>query len=230
MRGSPRCGRGRGGESGSIPACAGEPRTRRGMRTGGWVDPRVCGGAIDRGKVPPAHPGRSPRVRGSLNLGSIDATPLGSIPACAGEPPPLPMPSTTVRVDPRVCGGAKKGNAKTAYLSGRSPRVRGSRQVQDEPGVRAGSIPACAGEPTCSNAATDSRWVDPRVCGGAVLIGDDLALDEGRSPRVRGSHVYRVRAASAKGSIPACAGEPCLSIRRRWGRRVDPRVCGGAGC
>ena len=78
---------------GSIPACAGEPKTafdsarKERLR---WVYPRVCGGA---------------QLQILASLGHINC---GSIPACAGEPPRagLPACSRPVRVYPRVCGGA----------------------------------------------------------------------------------------------------------------------------
>ena len=40
--------------------------------------------------------------------------------------------------------------------------------------------------------------------------------------------MHGIAAFGLQGSIPACAGEPCLVIARRPKRRVYPRVCGGA--
>ena len=77
------------------------------------VYPRVCGGTCHR-------PGLSPRVRGNRSvvpdMGSIPAcagepptTPIRrSIPACAGEPGSIPACAGEPRcreVYPRVCGG-----------------------------------------------------------------------------------------------------------------------------
>ena len=84
----------------SIPACAGEPRTcgRKWRRM--TVYPRVCGGTkhkLLRGK---SMEGLSPRVRGNLiRIPSVERW-HGSIPACAGEPPP----PTAARLSPRVRG------------------------------------------------------------------------------------------------------------------------------
>ena len=71
----------------SIPACAGEPRGWNCGCPSSKVYPRVCGGtAIETREVSPTE-GLSPRVRG--NPDGIGRSPgaVGSIPACAGEPP-----------------------------------------------------------------------------------------------------------------------------------------------
>ena len=75
---------------GSIPACAGKPAAPSPSPTPAWVHPRVCGEAIvwfsadqvlARGSIP--------RVRGSLRVSLGSDLGLGSIPACAGEAPPI---------------------------------------------------------------------------------------------------------------------------------------------
>ena len=50
--------------------------------------------------------GLSPRVRGSLEPHNHVLVELGSIPACAGEPPVGAQRAEMKRVYPRVCGGA----------------------------------------------------------------------------------------------------------------------------
>ena len=49
----------------------------------------------------------------------------------------------------------------------------------------------------------------------------------GLSPRVRGNLFLVAPQRVGVGSIPACAGEPPSSRRRRPGSWVYPRVCGG---
>ena len=51
----------------------------------------------------------------------------------------------------------------------------------------------------------------------------------GLSPRVRGNPLSRRRTAAARGSIPACAGEPTIATPFRRTAAVYPRVCGGTG-
>ena len=118
------------------------PRVRGNQRTG------LCPGRVYRGtsslrlsknRVYPRvmiQLGLSPRVRGSPGVYPR----VGSIPACAGEPPPLRRRGPSGRVYPRVCGGT------TPCL-----------QV----------IPECAGEPREVNGHAGNR-VYPRVCGGTT--------------------------------------------------------------
>ncbi len=73
---------------GSIPACAGKPYAHRCRRNPGGVYPRMCGetGAVvirdERGR------GLSPHVRGNHRADEKRRGRGGSIPACAGKPPP----------------------------------------------------------------------------------------------------------------------------------------------
>ena len=125
-----------GDPCGSIPACAGEPRSLPHLQTGvprHRVYPRVCGGA-----PPPCHrrSGRSGR----------------SIPACAGEPR---YSATGELVSIPACAG----EPRDAFENGSIPACAGEPVVVDQSpeghpacagdgAVRLdGSIPACAGEP-----------------------------------------------------------------------------------
>ena len=91
--------------------------------------------------------GLSPRVRGNPFVIEGLLTPGWSIPACAGEPAPLPILRKADRVYPRVCGGTNEARWARQRREGLSPRVRGNPAAAG-PAVRgAGSIPACAGEP-----------------------------------------------------------------------------------
>ena len=71
------------------------------------VYPRVCGGTQHRDNTDGLLWGLSPRVRGNPGDGPLYRISTGSIPACAGEPPPAPTASLAYRVYPRVCGGTK---------------------------------------------------------------------------------------------------------------------------
>ena len=130
----------------SIPACAGEPCCLSSEGTLP-VYPRVCGGTQPQtySQAPPA--GLSPRVRGNLIQLSLREPILGSIPACAGEPPCPESSLRTGRVYPRVCGGTRSHGRATERLRGLSPRVRGNRNSPIWLQAQHRSIPACAGEP-----------------------------------------------------------------------------------
>ena len=175
----------------------------------------------------------------------------GSIPACAGEPILDDEGVVSYEVYPRVCGGAHHKHHRTHWHRGLSPRVRGSPSVIIRSPIRAGSIPACAGEPPHGNLSRRNARVYPRVCGGATSSDDSgrgrgsfsvyprvcggagsqtrlSALDTGLSPRVRGSLHPSKNADDQRGSIPACAGEPCSTAVNAPMLWVYPRVCGGA--
>ena len=111
---------------------------------------------------------------------------------------------------------------------GPSPRVRGSLVIVAHVVPYSGSIPACAGEPTTRCPTRRAPGVHPRVCGGAYGLDAEWSIDEGPSPRVRGSRVDYLLHAFCTGSIPACAGEPRGSCTHKRATRVHPRVCGGA--
>ena len=51
--------------------------------------------------------------------------------------------------------------------------------------------------------------------------------DAGLSPRVRGNLLVHEQHGFARGSIPACAGEPVAVRQIAGGMEVYPRVCGG---
>ena len=74
--------------------------------------------------------------------------------------------------------------------------------------------------------ALESR-VYPRVCGGTFLRELSREGIEGLSPRVRGNQERELLIATAKGSIPACAGEPSTFFKPTLMIKVYPRVCGG---
>ena len=105
VRGNP----GRAGVPGppywSIPACAGEPMRAWRRQTISTVYPRVCGRTAWLAGDAAAKSGLSPRVRGNQVARIAPAANVGSIPACAGEPP-IPRGITRAQeVYPRVCGG-----------------------------------------------------------------------------------------------------------------------------
>ena len=172
--------------------------------------------------------GLSPRVRGSLVAQVERQLPWGSIPAGAGEPFGDGPSRTFRRVYPRGCGGALSFDFRSFCGMGLSPRVRGSQFPPTEVVAIRGSIPAGAGEPVRQRVSRRSRGVYPRGCGGAREKWNRAMVDEGLSPRVRGSQKMFPYDFERDGSIPAGAGEPPdpgFALRPIW---VYPRGCGGA--
>ena len=213
--------------AGSIPACAGEPAARQRTALLFLVYPRVCGGTDTRYLMRKSGEGLSPRVRGNPKRTSPPLAMPGSIPACAGEPRVVVRPVNPPRVYPRVCGGTNSNPRWGSTDRGLSPRVRGNRGVGRTGDLPSGSIPACAGEPSNADALATTARVYPRVCGGTSPAPSAFRAGVGLSPRVRGNRRRNEPATESEGSIPACAGEPVVSMRRRGGTAVYPRVCGG---
>ena len=208
VRGSPAPGRAARRAVRSIPACAGKPLPTQGVGDPSSVHPRVCGEARGAGDVP-----------GHLR---------GSIPACAGKPGTARGRSRVSRVHPRVCGEASRNRCRLVRHRGPSPRVRGSPGHRRPRPARDGSIPACAGKPSMPASKARVIRVHPRVCGEADWEAALTLVENGPSPRVRGSLAVRAVAAPRPGSIPACAGKPSPGERRHRPSGVHPRVCGEA--
>ena len=100
---------------GSIPACAGEPDVTSGSPGSIKVYPRVCGGTHGVAADCLLAHGLSPRVRGNPCQTRISKRCVGSIPACAGEPPAVHSGQAHRRVYPRVCGGTYRRTAAPAH-------------------------------------------------------------------------------------------------------------------
>ncbi len=130
-------------------------------------------------------------------------------------------------VYPRVCGGTSVLRCRALPSSGLSPRVRGNPTMPTDGISEGGSIPACAGEPARQLIGQVRVAVYPRVCGGTARVGLPGDAGVGLSPRVRGNRLSVLASSPAKGSIPACAGEPAERGGQMGTPRVYPRVCGG---
>ena len=195
------------GQSGSIPAWAGEPDIRCLINAVKKVYPRVGGGT----GLEPEHieyaRGLSPRGRGNPNRHTLRLMP--------------------VKVYPRVGGGTFPPAHRRPPLHGLSPRGRGNLDPLAQRRLQPGSIPAWAGEPTTETLSFFLSRVYPRVGGGTVSCSLLPRPADGLSPRGRGNLQHLFNPFNVAGSIPAWAGEPTECAQRRAGRKVYPRVGGG---
>ncbi len=191
------------------------------------VDPRGCGGDRVRARRNAAEKGRSPRVRGrraeELGLGTYP----GSIPAGAGETAASRRAAAAGWVDPRGCGGDIGSKTNRTCGRGRSPRVRGRQVSWTQITFTTRSIPAGAGETPPPAPYLRALGVDPRGCGGDLCRRHAARASRGRSPRVRGRHLWNRIDKQVERSIPAGAGETSPLSTQCKAEKVDPRGCGG---
>ena len=211
---------------GSIPACTGNPIARRHVHVQLAVYPRVYGesGAGDVHR--PLTRGLSPRVRGIPPMAGRFLEPRRSIPACTGNPPADPGTSTIVGVYPRVYGESALDLFCGGGGAGLSPRVRGIHWPPEVQSTIRRSIPACTGNPLRRLSTTWPPAVYPRVYGESSHACLGRQHRRGLSPRVRGIQHRRVPGRLARGSIPACTGNPASAPDSPRRSRVYPRVYG----
>ncbi len=165
-RGKPSRRRGLARRGGSIPAWAGETLRWRPRRARQRVHPRVGGGNITNDGNGDPYGGPSPRGRGKHGEARRSAARRGSIPAWAGETDDGQRGAGAYRVHPRVGGGNRVTCWRVSPMAGPSPRGRGKRQRRGATRLRAGSIPAWAGETANRSRCANASWVHPRVGGG----------------------------------------------------------------
>ena len=149
-RGNPALDHREAGEAGTIPACAGEPKSWLSIRPASRDYPRVRGGTPENKIDGPIAMGLSPRARGNLPGQRARCARDGTIPACAGEPTTHPVDTKTRRDYPRVRGGTCDWKARLPRNWGLSPRARGNHPHSISIRSQSGTIPACAGEPRIS--------------------------------------------------------------------------------
>ena len=155
---------------GSIPAHAGEPTTPTTRGSAPPVYPRPRGGTRRSLRTSAGSRGLSPPTRGNLSVFVIVKSPVGSIPAHAGEP------SLYLRGRPRggVYPRPRGGTTATPHLgldgAGLSPPTRGNQRVQHRADGLRRSIPAHAGEPAAVLGFQPQAEVYPRPRGGTARI------------------------------------------------------------
>src|SRR5690606_27056116 len=172
---------------GSIPAHAGEPSCVDNSSTPARVYPRARGGTSTGDDDLNSNEGLSPRTRGNRIGRRRIVRAAGSIPAHAGEPTEGSTTRQESGVYPRARGGTPADQHGIGRDRGLSPRTRGNLRAGLARPARVGSIPAHAGEPTCSLSGSLRCGVYPRARGGTPREPDLRTYDVGLSPRTRGN-------------------------------------------
>ncbi len=124
-------------------------------------------------------------------------------------------------------GGTMSSGIFIACRKGLSPHARGNHDVAVFDGIKAGSIPACTGEPAPFATSRANLRVYPRMHGGTSSAFLFLSLSGGLSPHARGNHTIALDTWDGGGSIPACTGEPAQEYQTPAALRVYPRMHGG---
>ena len=193
---------------GTIPAHAGEPIRPVWRKRSPRDYPRACGGTWPTRRRERQPEGLSPRMRGNRTRIRRNPIAWGTIPAHAGEPLAGKRPGLFDTDYPRACGGTSSVQPTAQPRPGLSPRMRGNQLLRVELLCLPGTIPAHAGEPNCRPICSDSCWDYPRACGGTVPQQVSRSIGQGLSPRMRGNLRAGGRKRTARGTIPAHAGEP----------------------
>ena len=153
----------------------------------------MCGEHLHPSARMNADAGSSPRVRGTLYEPFEVPTNDRFIPACAGNTFLDCFKRRMSAVHPRVCGEHAKLITRRVDCFGSSPRVRGTRHVQNDTSLYGRFIPACAGNTLRPDGGKSKPAVHPRVCGEHFLRKMIHQCEGGSSPRVRGTHSFSVR-------------------------------------
>ena len=174
-----------------IPACAGNIGGKSTAACAFTAHPRVCGEHAPRLQATIHKNGSSPRVRGTLAVGSHRPISLRLIPACAGNIVNSLSAASQSPAHPRVCGehGGDLGDMHLGH--GSSPRVRGTYNEGWARLLRSRLIPACAGNISRQCFPRTSFTAHPRVCGEHKTSPGSRYTGSGSSPRVRGTWASR---------------------------------------
>ena len=114
--------------------------------------------------------------------------PPGIIPAHAGNTALTCSVYVCARDHPRACGEHPAYAGLHSHRHGSSPRMRGTLSSQQKKKSSVGIIPAHAGN--TSPMLHIGLWSEdhPRACGEHPFVSNTFAVDQGSSPRMRGTH------------------------------------------
>ena len=189
-----------------IPASAGNTLRVRAVTLGLAVHPRERGEhgmAVSRAS---ASAGSSPRARGTPRPSQSRCMQRRFIPASAGNTPALPAESRQRPVHPRERGEHPVSTTCAPCSCGSSPRARGTRTAVAALHQHQRFIPASA-ENTCGfHPSPAEPPVHPQERGEHAPARHPQTLEDGSSPRARGTLHDQSRDGYAQRFIPTSAG------------------------
>ena len=165
-------------------------------------------------------------MRGLLHMRGLAMPALGIIPAHAGLTAYSISFAHCARDHSRVCGAHSGSGLYLTHFGGSSPRMQGSRKLDNgvsategsSPRMRgspehgrlqsghAGIIPAYAGLTHLQLVFCRCIWNHPRVCEAHESTSAGVTRSLGSSPRMRGSRCCVRGRRATRGIIPAHAG------------------------
>ena len=165
-------------------------------------------------------------MRGTLSCFLPVRCRAGIIPAYAGNTTAVLIWPSRWRDHPRVCGEHSGALVQAQCRAGSSPRMRGTRVWTCREYWFAGIIPAYAGNTKPTVGIVPAKRDHPRVCGEHLGKPFELVGWQGSSPRMRGTRGACNVDVTARGIIPAYAGNTLLMELALNRFRDHPRVCG----
>ena len=188
--------------------------------------PRLRGATSLRCVKLAAVSGLSPLARGNRMTVGGGSTAFGPIPACAGQPAAHPYQCISMRAYPRLRGATTTCGTRPPAAGGLSPLARGNRGLHALGFVKAGPIPACAGQPPCRLWSGARPWAYPRLRGATGTPAAHAKAHRGLSPLARGNRCCVRRSFHSLGPIPACAGQPGAQVPPGQPHGAYPRLRG----
>ena len=173
--------------------------------------------------------GSSPRGRGTPRRASGEHSCDRFIPARAGNARLTGSSFSAVSVHPRAGGERYSNHELLHFITGSSPRGRGTLELSETAQDTGRFIPARAGNATISVGRYRSRTVHPRAGGERLPIRTIDPRWYGSSPRGRGTRKIRALWASAWRFIPARAGNAVHLVNGELCAAVHPRAGGERG-
>ena len=165
-------------------------------------------------------------MRGTLSLSTGRVIVEGIIPAHAGNTRRWCGGRALGRDHPRACGEHFRRVSAASTLQGSSPRMRGTPRHEAGVDLRAGIIPAHAGNTEYRHSLEYVHRDHPRACGEHGTQWKSSSFFRGSSPRMRGTLNSGVENKPPLGIIPAHAGNTRGYHDRRAAGRDHPRACG----
>ena len=180
------------------------------------------------GAFPPGYSavGSSPRGRGTLVIDRADRQVERFIPAWAGNTAANRFNASLQSVHPRVGGEHLPADPRIRQFIGSSPRGRGTLAIPFSVWPVYRFIPAWAGNTLPGGASRARSAVHPRVGGEHYRMAEHYGINNGSSPRGRGT-LTSLRVIHGRSRfIPAWAGNTWHPSRKAAAGPVHPRVGG----